>query len=254
MYALLLIVLILPTSNAETITMATTDWQPFQGEDLPQYGFTVAIAQQALERKGHTMTIDFLPWARAMRAVKEGKYHGLFNPWKNVDIEHDYYFSQEILAHGDGHFLAMPTNEKHGLSPEDLKGQVVGFVRGYPVSDELIALFESGAATKREVTTVTQLIKLLKFGRIDVILENYLVAQHHFKSEWPDQTFDLKVIGKDSVDGSLYIGWSKQKTDFKTLRDDFDDAIREMRKDGTIEKIRQQFGIDETNIHSASSH
>jgi ABC-type amino acid transport substrate-binding protein len=31
----------------------------------------------------------------------------------------------------------------------------------------------------------------------------------------------------------------------KELRDEFDTAIREMRKDGTINKIRKEFGIDD---------
>jgi ABC-type amino acid transport substrate-binding protein len=43
----------------------------------------------------------------------------------------------------------------------------------------------------------------------------------------------------------LYIGWSKKVNGTKELRDEFDTAIREMRKDGTINKIRKEFGIDD---------
>mgnify|MGYP001942282196 CR=1 FL=1 len=224
--------------------MATVDWQPFQGKDLPKYGFTAEIARQALARKGHTFDLKFMPWARAVEEVKAGKYHALFNPWKGTDNEKSYYFSKEIMGSGDGHFLALADSKLHNLGPDGLKGMRIGFVRAYSVSDELSALFKSGDVKRTEVEKVNQLIKMIRAGRIDIILENQLVAQHVFKTHYPKQNFDLKIVGKDLIDGSLYIGWSKKKFGSKKLRDDFDAAIGEMRNDGTIEKIMEEFGVN----------
>lgn len=228
---------------SETVHMATTDWQPFHGQDLPRYGYIAEIASRAFERKGHTLILSYIPWQRAMLEAKEGKYHGLFGTWKNEDIIDDYYFSQEIMGSGDGHFLVLNDSDLYGIFAEDLIGKTVGFVRGYPVSDELIALIKSGRVAIYEVNDVIQLLKMISLGRIDVVLENYLVAKYIFEREYPDRSFDLRVAGKDYVDGGLYIGWTKEKEGIESLIRDFDDAIRSMRLDGTIEKIEREFGV-----------
>jgi polar amino acid transport system substrate-binding protein len=228
---------------AETINMATVDWQPFQGTDLHKQGFTVEITKQALARKGLVLNLSFVPWARAEKDVKSGRYHALFNQWKNKKNENDFYFSTEVFAAGDGHFIGLRNSELTVNKLEDLTGKTVGFVRAYPVSDELEVLISTGVIKKYEVSNVVQLIKLLKLGRIDVALENKLVIQHNVKTYLPQDTHSLKVIGKDLIDGSLYIGWSKQVSGTRALRNEFDAAIREMREDGTIDKIKQEFGM-----------
>jgi len=233
------------------ITMVTCNWQPFQGEDLPKQGFTAEIARQALNRKGHTFKLIFRPWARAVDQAKKGNYVALFNPWKNKDNENDFYFSNEILGKGDGHFLDLPDSKLSNIAPKDLRGKIVGYIRAYPVSSELIQLFESGTVKNHVVSGVTQLIKLLRSGRINLILENYHVAEHNFKISFPGQVFDLKIVGKDLVDGSLYIGWSKILPGTKELRDEFDAAILEMRMDGSIDKIKKEFGIVDFNFPHA---
>ena len=101
--------------------MATVDWSPFYGETLPQKGFITVIGKEAFKRAGHEMSIEFMPWKRAMVMAKEGKYDGVFGCWINKDIEPDYIFSKEHMGSGDGHFLA-PKNSTVKIDKlEDLK-------------------------------------------------------------------------------------------------------------------------------------
>lgn len=226
---------------ADTITMATVDWQPFQGQNINQQGFTAEITRQALERNGHILSLNFIPWARAVEDVQKGRYHALFNQWKNKDNQNDYYFSNEVFAAGDGHFLTLAQDNFSVKKLDDLAGKTIGIVRAYPVSDELTALIDQGIVKKYEVSSVVQLIKLLRLGRIDIILENELVAKYNFRSYFPTQHYDFKTVGKDLIDGRLFIGWSKSVAGTQVLRDQFDMTIRAMRKDGTIDKIKREF-------------
>lgn len=241
---LLLLVSVISTKGfAQTITMATVDWQPFQGQDLPGYGFTAEIARQALARKGHGFSLEFIPWARAIEEVKKGRYHALFNCWRNSGNDQMFVFSQEIMASGAGHFLALPGSEYKDLDPFDLTGMRIGYIRGYEISDELMVLIGNGKIDAVEVTEVNQLLGMLQKGRIDIILENHQVAGHVFAVNNPGKPFELEIVGRDLGDGGLYIGWSKENPKSEMLRDQFDEAIREMREDGTIAKIRQAYGI-----------
>lgn len=232
-------------SQSKEIRMVTVEWPPFQGPDLAKQGYTAEIARQALARRGYHFQLDFLPWARAVREAEKGNYHALFNPWKNEALQNSFLFSNEVLGSGSGHFLSLPNAPYDNLTPENLKGMRIGFVRGYPLSEELQLLIDNGAIKTVEVVKIRQLITLLWKSRIDLIVENYTVAQHIFNREFPGQPFDLRVAGKDLIDGDLYIAWSKNHEHSATLRDEFDSSIREMYENGMIEDIKKEFGIED---------
>lgn len=242
-YRLVLCILILLPNlvHSEKIRMITTDWPPFYGENLYKNGVSHEIVKQALKRKGHSLTTEFVPWARAMSMAKQGHYHGLFGAWVNDEIRSDYYFSRESFGIGDGHFLDLESNISKYLKPEDLKGKTIGYVLDYPVSKTLSQLFQTGAIIKYEVTSVSQLIQMHQAKRIDYILENYEVFKHYFMREKPNEEFNYKIIGKDYIDGGLYIGWTKRKPNMRLLRDELDEALREMKADGSIQAILTEF-------------
>jgi len=232
---------------AETVTVATGEWPPFFGRKLDKGGYVTEIARQALNRKGYTLEIDFFPWKRAMHLTKNGQYQGLFGCWVNDEFRKSYLISKEIMGSGDGHFLSpTATDGPIDLRPEDLIGKKVGMVRGYAVSEPLGKLFDSGQVIKVEVSQVKQLLEMVRWeGRVDIILENYLVAEYASKKYFPEIDFELKKVGKDYIDGGLYICWSNTGVVTPDMRSDFDEAIGEMRKDGTLLKIMKEFGIED---------
>ncbi len=231
---------------SKNITMATVEWPPFFSSELDKGGFVSEIARQALHRKGYTMEIDFMPWKRAEYLTRNGDYNGLFGCWVNNDIRKNFSVSTEIMASGDGHFLVPSSVEGPvDLQPEDLAGKKVGIVRGYAVSESLGELMNSGTIVKFEVSRVKQLLDMIKWeNRVDIILENYLVAEYYHKKYFPGSGCQLKKVGKDALDGGLYVCWSNSGNVAQEVRRDFDDAIREMRKDGTITGIEKEFGIE----------
>ncbi len=231
-------------TTADTVRFITVDWPPFFAGDLPKGGFTVEIARQALKRKGHTMEITFAPWKRATFATRKGEYHGLFGCWLNNEYRRNFNASQEIMANGDGHFLALQGTNSYHLRPENILGKRVGIVRGYAVSETLDALFTSGKVTRVDVNRVTQLLNMIQLkDRIDLILENELVVKYNFKRSYPGRVYNLEVVGKDHIDGGLYICWSKNHKDTDRFRLDVDEAIQAMRKDGSLKRIQAQFDI-----------
>jgi polar amino acid transport system substrate-binding protein len=238
------LILIPVIAIADTVKFITVDWPPFFAGDLPKGGFTVEIARQALSRKGHKMTITFAPWKRAAFSTRKGEYHGLFGCWLNDEYRTNFNASEEVMANGDGHFLALQGDNYYNLRPENILGKRVGIVRGYAVSETLEALFASGQVTRIEVNRVTQLLNMIQLkDRIDLILENESVIKYNFKRSYPGRVYNLEVVGKDYIDGGLYICWSQNHKDSDKFRLAFDEAIREMRKDGSLERIQAQFDI-----------
>lgn len=240
-----LLILIPVTAIADSVKFITVDWPPFFASDLPKGGFTVEIARQALSRKGHTMDITFAPWKRATFATRKGEFHGLFGCWLNDEYRRNFNASQEVMANGDGHFLALKGNNYYNLRPENILGKRIGIVRGYAVSEALDSLFATGKVTRVDVNRVTQLLNMIQLkDRIDLILENELVVKYNFKRSYPGRVYNLEVVGKDYIDGGLYICWSQNNKDSDKFRLAFDEAIREMREDGSLERIQTEFDIN----------
>ena len=85
---------------------------------------------------------------------------------------------------------------------------------------------------------------MLEIGNIDIILENDLVAKFHHKLHKVKGKYELQIVGKDVVNSGLYICWTRKKPELKKIMDDFDKAIQTMKKDGSIEKIKNDFGMN----------
>ncbi len=243
-FYILLLFLLSPLTVAETVKVITVDWPPFYARDLPGNGFVTEIAREAFKRKGHTLDITFAPLKRAKNLTRKGEFHGLFGCWINDISRSHYNISKAKLASGDGHFLTLAGSNLNNLKPTDLAGKRIGIVRGYGVSDKLQSMFDSGEAIRVEVSRIKQLLKMIQLkGRIDLILENELVAKYEFKKSYPGREYNLKTVGKDDIDGGLYICWSKNNEAADKFRPDFDEAIREMHRDGTLQHIKSQFHL-----------
>ncbi len=238
----LFLFLLSPMAVTDTVKVITVDWPPFYARDLPANGFVTEIAREAFKRKGHTLDITFAPLKRAKHLTRKGEFHGLFGCWVNDISKSHYNISNEKLASGDGHFLTLQGSNLRDLQPKDLAGKRIGIVRGYGVSDKLQAMFDSGEATRVEVSRIKQLLNMIQLkGRIDFILENELVAKYEFKKSYPGREYNLETVGKDDIDGGLYICWSKSNETADKFRAGFDEAIREMRHDSTLQQIKSQF-------------
>lgn len=234
---------------ANEVKFITVNWPPFYGSDLPHNGFVAEIAREALRRKGYTMALDFAPLKRAKHLTRRGEVHALFGCWNSLENRTHYNMSKTSLANGAGHFLALKGDNIRNVRPEDLQGKRVGIVRGYSTSKQMQSLFESGKVARVEVSRVKQLLDLMQVGgRIDLVLENVLVAKHVFQQHYPEKTFSLEVVGEDYIDGGLYICWAESNPEAHKMRVDFDEAMQTMIDDGSIQRIEARFGISVSGI------
>ena len=67
------------TAAAENSFIITTEeWPPFISSELPENGWAMEVARAALEPQGYDVTLQLVPWARAVRCVESGACDGLY--------------------------------------------------------------------------------------------------------------------------------------------------------------------------------
>lgn len=64
-------------AQADTLRVATLDWAPYVGPDLPGKGLASRILDEALALDGHRAELVFLPWQRALKEAAEGRFDAL---------------------------------------------------------------------------------------------------------------------------------------------------------------------------------
>src|SRR3990167_6079785 len=73
--------LVSPTvAAAEIIRLASLEWPPYTGAQLPDGGESTATLKAAFAAAGYQLEVDFLPWERALALAKapNSGYAGYF--------------------------------------------------------------------------------------------------------------------------------------------------------------------------------
>ena len=65
--------------EAREISMLTVDWEPYYASTLKNGGVYIEIVTTAFKRVGHSATITFLPWTRALKYVEDGTYGSILS-------------------------------------------------------------------------------------------------------------------------------------------------------------------------------
>jgi polar amino acid transport system substrate-binding protein len=81
------------TSQAQTLKIATTDWEPYVGKALKGEGFNAEIITEAFKRAGYTVKIDFMQWDKAIEDATKGTYDAVFPEYYSKDRAKDFIYS-----------------------------------------------------------------------------------------------------------------------------------------------------------------
>ena len=104
-------------SQQKTIKLVTTDWEPYFGKNLKEQGHFSKICKTAFERVGYKMTVDFLPWKRAMFLTKEKKkYDGILGIYHKKEREKFFKYTDPI----DNAILTFVSKRKYRINYKKL--------------------------------------------------------------------------------------------------------------------------------------
>ena len=87
---------------------------------------------------------------------------------------------------------------------------------------------------------------LLK-NKVDIIAGGKMVFLHKFRKHYPNKnTFEvLKTLGPVLKEGRMYHGFSRKVPRHKKIRDAFDKGMEIITKDGTVDRILNNYGLKE---------
>jgi polar amino acid transport system substrate-binding protein len=225
--------------HAETLRIATLDWEPYTGSSLKNGGFCTEIITEAFKRSGHTVKIDFLPWDKAVEETARGTYDAAFPEYyfkdKTKDFAYSNFFLNSLL--GFSKRKGSPITYK---TLKDLTPYKIGVVKGYVNTEE----FDKAVYLKKieSDSDLKNLNKLMK-GEVDLIAIDKLVAQYLIRTKAPSAGNQLEFMEPPLLIQPLFVIFPKKLPQSEKRIRDFNKALDELNKAGAINAIMKRSGV-----------
>ena len=221
-------------------------WSPwtYHDENDQLVGFDIEVAQKVAEKLGVKATFVEGEWDGLLAGVDGGRYDSMAN---GVEITEEraqkYDFSDPYCYIRTA--IIVKSDDDSINSFEDLNGKTTANT----ISSTYAALAESYGAKTTGVDDLNQTIELLLNGRVDATL-NAEVTYFDYLKEHPDANIKIAALTNDASQVAFPV---RKGDETATLREALNQAINELREDGTIAEISEKyFGTDLSQAPSAN--
>lgn len=223
----------------EQITLIGEDeWYPYaalRGGKLR--GLAVDIIEAAYAEMNVKVNFKSAPYARCLMLAETGQELGCFDSLKDSKLSKILLFHEEPIFKAEIGIFALDSSTESQLQFSSLRGKRIGVTHGYTYTDEV----DNDAGVTREVapTDLSNLRKLLlqrsDYSLIYTRVVDYLIGQYpaEFKGK-------IRQVGSISLE-SLYVSFSKRRTDSPKYASLLDQGLRKIKKNGVYQKIEQKW-------------
>ncbi|MDX3775070.1 transporter substrate-binding domain-containing protein [Chromatiaceae bacterium AAb-1] len=226
----------IPSSYADRITIASSNYYPHYGENLPQQGVVTEIIRQAFALQGIETDITFMPFARAYRETQLGNYTALSAAWYHDSRTQYFLYSQPMYAN---HIVFFKHKDQSITYRDftDLKQQRyrLAVVQGYSQPEGLL---ESGINTEK-VASDEQMFQMLALGRVDLVVADRLNGLYLLQQNLPQYADKLEWMRPILETRPMYLLLSKQDPRSEELMQQFNRGLQQLQQSGQYQQIIQ---------------
>lgn len=204
--AVALLALVAPAS-AEPFRIATGEYAPMTGENIPNGGVVNGLVSKLAETAGVEIEYEYMPWNRGLELTRAGQISAA-SYWNRLS---DQTGLIEVGPVSSGQIVffqrsAEPLPEWQTL--DDLAGTIFGATLGYPYSDDFWAKGEDGTYKIQTAQNDISNFRKLLNGRVDAFIINELVGWDLLRAEFTaEEIAQLSVSATpvSAVEGYLQV-------------------------------------------------
>lgn len=221
---------------------------PFTNPESENPGLAWEISKEALESQGYIVSLEFAPWARALQLAIDGEYDGLLPAyWTDERTEWFHYPSPVAISHIG--FLKLKNRTDITFSG-DLKlmtAYKIGVGRGYSTSEE----FDQAEYLKKvEVPSTSQILKMLWLARLDLAVGGIEYSLDYLNSINSEPDFsgikdDIILMTPILDEREIFLVISRNASNSEEKLVDFNRGIKEIKENGTYERILHKYNVSE---------
>ena len=204
---------------------------PFEfTENDKDVGFDIDLAQAICDKLGYKMEVKNLGFDALIPALKSGQID-IIAAGMDATEERKKQINFTDVYYQGGYTIVVPVGNTDITGYDSIAGKTVGAQVGSKAADYAR---EHGANVK-EFDTNTQGWMELEAGTCDAVSIDQAVAQYYLQQGGKDK---LKLVGTPITSRGVAMGISKDKQE---LTDQVNQALKELKADGTYDKIYQKW-------------
>jgi polar amino acid transport system substrate-binding protein len=185
-------------------------------------GVNTGVVVNVLKQMGVESEVLFMPWERCLKMVKNGNADAIISASKTPEREKYLLYPDEPLSYSKNViFMKKGSNYK---TFDDIKGLKLAYVPSYYYG----GLFDKLPVIKVPVNDTTNGFLMLKSGRVDLVISDYLFGIYEIKAlgmENEVEIFPIAVTDRDP----LYIAFSKARVDKEFVKK-FSEQLKDFKK------------------------
>ena len=222
----------LGNANADTIKIVSdTAYAPFEFKDTDQTykGIDVDIINKVAEIKGWNIQMSYPGFDAAVNAVQAGQADAIMagmtktKERENVFTMSDTYYDTKVV---------IATTKSNKITKyEELSGKTVGVKNGTAAQRFLESIKDKYGFTIKTFDTGDLMNNSLSAGAVNAIMDDKPVIEYAI-----NQGQDLSINMDGEAVGSFAFG-VKKGSKYEYLVTEFNEALAQMKKDGSLDKI-----------------
>lgn len=226
---------------ARKLEIVTLHYPPYiYVENAEIKGVVVEIIKEVFNRMHQPINISVLPWARAIKRIKNGKEDAIFSIYKTKEREIFADFSQEILIMQTvSLYVRKDSHIEFNGDINTLSRYRVGAVRQVSYGKAFDLAVKNKALPSLVLVNIgLQNFQMLLADRVDIVVSNKHGASTILKSiSGSDKVRELTNI-LHSIPS--YIAFSKKRNHIQLINK-FDSILKVMKKDGSYNSIINKY-------------
>jgi polar amino acid transport system substrate-binding protein len=213
-------------------------------DDYPPYivseknevtGPYIDIISAVLDNLGYDYEFVILPWSRLLSAVETGEVDLAFPLYDNVERRKFFYYSEEPIGFSQMNVFGLQGSDaEYDGNLSLLSDDLIGVVQDYFYSTEFEQSINEGVITTDTAITSDKNIEKLIQGRVDLIVEDFVVVKEYERMNNLDQK--LIALEQPITRDYNHIVFTKSKN-VSELRRSIDQELRKIKNDGTLDDI-----------------
>ena len=230
-------------SALKPVQLATGEWAPYTGEDIPSNGIATAIVSEVMRDLGYEPHYQFMSWPvaeeRAAQSKTDDEIRGTFPYLKSDDRERRFYYTDPIMTYELTAFYNAHTNpQAAGIkTAEDLAAFPILQIAGYDYPAEIKRHLKPGAKVVRDLKAAFEAIA--GSDESYIVIESVVVGNQLLEQKLPDLVPTISAAPYRAMAG-LHLILSMKNPNNRTLRDDFNRSLTGLKQNADAFKAFQQ--------------
>jgi len=232
--------------HADVITLVADPWCPYNCDpESYEQGYMVEIASIILSRHGHQVRYAIVPWARAIKDTRVGKYTGIIGT--AFDDAPDFIYPDNELGKISFDVFVLKDNPWQYKDLNSLLGVSLGIIRHYEYSMTINSYIDEhyGNPNRIQIASGNNALEVninkLIAGRFDAVLANKYVME--YKLDKLSLTESLRSAGQATTADKAYIAFSPALEESNQYAKLLSQGIDDLRENGELKNILKHYGL-----------